>query len=440
MSPEQARGKSVDRRTDVWAFACCFYEALTGSKAFHGETVTDTISAVVRAEPDFSKLPATLPSNVRHVMEFCFRKDRATRLRDIGDALLLLAESPAMPNASETTARRSRFPAWTMILATLVGALVVGWSASFLRPQAPARVSRFKISLPSGSLPFVTGNLALSYDGTFLAYVAKGATQRQVFIRHIDRLDSVPLDGAGDAHDILLSPDATTVAFFTSETNLTIKKINLDQLSTTEVGEGIGITSGAAWAPDGTIYFATSANGLQSLPPGSDTVIRVAPELLNEKVIHPSALPNSNWILVQLGGFVLGQEASIAAFSPATHELKTLVDDATNPLYAESGHLVFHRGGSLFAVVFDPERLETSGEPESILEGVHRDPFGGADFDIARDGSRQRQSGRYLGLRDRARSADAFHVRRYQLQSALVARRQFHCIAPSRMASLAICS
>ena len=238
MSPEQARGKRVDKRTDIWAFGCCLYETLTGKKAFAGETVTDTISAVVRAEPDWRKLPAMLPSNVRHVMQLCLRKARATRLRDIGDVLLLLDGSPPMSTESKTSERQSRLPIWTVLLAILGGALVAGWGAWHLKPTAPTRMSRFKISLPPGSLHYGTGNLALSYDGTLLVYVARGEKQRQVFIRRMDRVDAVPLEGAVDAHEVLLSPDASTVAFFTAETGLTIKKINLDNLSATEVGEG----------------------------------------------------------------------------------------------------------------------------------------------------------------------------------------------------------
>ena len=389
MSPEQARGKTVDKRTDIWAFGCCLYEALTGYKAFHGETVTDTISAVVRAEPDWKKLPATLPSNVRHVMRLCLRKAPATRLRDIGDARLLLDESPPTPTESETSERHARSPMWTVILAVLGGALVLvaGWGAWYLKPAAPTRVSRFKISLPPGSLPYITGNLALSDDGTLLAYVAGGENTRQVFIHRMDRVDSVRLEGAVDAHEVLLSPDASTVAFFTAETNLTIKKIDLDNLTVTEVGEGLGYIFGATWAPDGTIYFATSAMGLQSLPGGSNTVVRVAPGVLNGRITQPNTLPDSDWILLQLGGFDLGQETAIAGFSPSTQEIKTLVEGGTNPHYAESGHLVFHRGGSLLAVAFDREHLETSGEPVPVLPGVHTDPFGDAEFDISLDGT-----------------------------------------------------
>ena len=207
MSPEQARGKPVDRRSDIWAFGCVLYEMLTGKAAFHGDGVTDTLAAVMRAEPDWSLLPAAVPPSIRALLHRCLQKDTRQRLQAIGDARIALEEVLTGAAPSITAPRVTR--SWKLRLAVGLGGVLIAAAAGFAAwnlkssPALPRPVIRFTITLPPGQA--LAGlhqpALARSADGSQLAYVATtpGQGAQQIYLRAMDGVDARPIPGTAGA-------------------------------------------------------------------------------------------------------------------------------------------------------------------------------------------------------------------------------------------------
>src|SRR5712691_8192686 len=224
MSPEQARGKQVDKRTDIWAFGCVLYELLAGKRAFNGEDITEILAAVVKSEPDWQALPAATPTKISDLLRRCLQKDKNLRLRDAGDAGIEIKEALAgPPHVSPTIAvpakgiRALGRRAVILSLSTLViGAAVASLAFWRLKSTPPRPVTRTVITLPPGQRlagldqPVV----ALSPDGSHLAYVAiQGGTQ-QLYLRAMDALEARPMPGTEGAFDPFFSPDGQSVGFF----------------------------------------------------------------------------------------------------------------------------------------------------------------------------------------------------------------------------------
>ena len=200
MSPEQARGKFVDRRADVWAFGCVLYQMLTGRRIFEGETATDVIAAIVTREPDWGALPAATPPSVRHLLRRCLEKKPRERLRDIGEARIALRRAAEEPAAVDDSARPAatarRGVSWLVLVAAVIaGVLITAWIMR--KTAAPGARSPVHLSLiPEDDAPYVLGlggltAIALSPDGSTLAYPMRMPDVSR-------RLALVELDGSGD--------------------------------------------------------------------------------------------------------------------------------------------------------------------------------------------------------------------------------------------------
>jgi serine/threonine protein kinase len=213
----------VDRRSDIWAFGCVLYEMLTGKAAFHGDAVTDTLAAVMRAEPDWSLLPAAAPPSIRALLRRCLQKDARQRLQAIGDARIALEEVLTGTAPSTTAPRGTR--SWKLRLALGLGGIVIAAAAGFAAwnlkssPALPRPVIRFMITLPPGQA--LAGlhqpSLALSADGSQLAYVAATTTgqgAQQIYLRAMDGVDARPIPGTGRATHPFFSPDGQWLGFF----------------------------------------------------------------------------------------------------------------------------------------------------------------------------------------------------------------------------------
>ena len=395
MSPEQARGKSLDKRTDIWSFGCCLYEALTGKKTFQGETVTDTIANVVKSEPDWDRLPTATPWRVRDLLARCLRKDPTQRLRDIGAARLDVedalsdTDSFGLSPVGEPKPRRT----WSqLIAAALLGGLVVGlvsWGISRLEPTSPARVKRVTVRIPPTdelALVQMTRSVEISPDGSHLVYFGVRNSVFQLFLRPMDSRDAKPI--AEMARQPFFSPDGQWIGFRSLDGKL--KKVPIAGGPPVEICDTPGYTFGATWGPNDTIFFARSGAGLWSVPANGgepQPVTTLEPEDKEIDYRWPHVLPDGKTVLATDWSGGADSDARVVAISVETGDVRTLVEGGTDARYALPGHLVFRRAGSLVAAPFDLENLETLGPPVSVLDQVRTTSVGFADYSFSRDGS-----------------------------------------------------
>jgi eukaryotic-like serine/threonine-protein kinase len=386
MSPEQARGKTVDKRTDIWAFGCVLYELLTGKQAFRGETVSDTIAAVLEREPDLQVLPPATPTKIRDLLRRCLQKDSQRRLRDIGDARIEIEEGLAAPATAELSApvkgirALSRRALVLSLGALLLGAAIASLAVWNLKPTPLQRVTRTVIDLPSGQQLAGLENgpaVALSPDGTHLAYVVRQGGTQQLYLRAMDSLESKPIPGTAGAFNPFFSPDAQWVGFFAGGK---LKKVSVSGGTAATIGDA-STPRGASWGTQGSIAFApTNISVLQQVPDAGGASQRVT-RFGKGEVGHrwPEFLPGGKAVLFAAGTNAINStDAQVSVQSVGTGERRNLIQGGTHPRYALSGHLIYAQGGSLMAVPFDPRRLAVTGAAVLVVEGVLHSPVSGA--------------------------------------------------------------
>ncbi len=411
MSPEQAKGRVVDKRSDVWAFGCVCFEMLTGRRAFDGEDVTDTIAAVVRGEPDWSALPAEVPDQIRLLLRRCLKKDRKARISDVGVARFLLTETmPAaasqaavQPTAATPSAAVPPRPLWKrampVVATAVVASAMVGTAAWTLKPTPPAPaapVTRFALALGEGQQLTVVANqmLAVSPDGTQVAYVANN----QLYLRAMSDLEARPIPGTQQTptpYGPVFSPDGQSIAFY-SQQDRAIKRIAVTggaavTICSPEVSAGLARLGRISWDADGIVFrqpggiMRVSANGGQP---------EVLVSVKDGEVVHgPQVLPGGEWVLFTLATAATTEgwdKAQIVVQSLETSERKTLVSGGSDGQYVPTGHLVYALGGVLFAVPFDLRTLAVAGGPVPVVEGVRRAINGNtgiAHFSVSSTGS-----------------------------------------------------
>ena len=398
MSPEQARGKTVDKRTDIWAFGCVLYELLTARQAFPGETASDTIASVLEREPDWRALPAATPAKIRDLLRRCLQKDSQHRLRDIGDARIEIEEALAAPAAKERSAPGNGIGArWKgallwgaplLLLTAVVSVAIWNWKSPSPKVSGPA--PHIAIALPPGQ-PLAGLEMgiavALSPDGSHLVYAARQGSIQQLYLRPLESLEAKPIPGTEGATGPFFSPDGKWVGFFAGGK---MKKVAVSG------GEALSLCDapdprGASWGSQGTIIFApTRASALQKVSDAGG-----APQPLTEiakgEESHrwPEFLPGREAVLfAALYGGANWNNAEIAVQSLGPGERRNLIRGGTHPHYAASGHLVYAQGGNLMAEPFDPQRLEVTGGAVPVVEGVLQSTFSGAaQFSFSATGS-----------------------------------------------------
>jgi Protein kinase domain/WD40-like Beta Propeller Repeat len=405
MSPEQARGKAVDKRTDIWAFGCVLFEMISSRMAFPGETASDTIAAILEREPSWDRLPGATPNAVRHLLPRCLEKDPKRRLRDIGDARAELEEALASPVPGEPARREpalmTRRAAITALAGAAAGAAVGGVLGSKWRGATGRSLTQFRIPLPEGAVAAASFNkrVAISPDGTHVAFnliqsvsTFNGSPANEKFFLHsLRELEPKVLPAAGGA--AFFSPEGRWFGFLTgSPGNLQVRKMPLDGGAPVTVC-AIENFIGATWATDDTIYLVpVNPGGLARVPAAGGQPIEVAKiDLAKGERQHryPCALPGAKAILLTLGtaDAETFDDAHIAVFDIETGQTRTLVEGGTHPRYSSSGHLLYAREAKIFAMPFDAGRLRTTGQAFPVLEGVLMSRNSGlANYDVSASG------------------------------------------------------
>ena len=392
MSPEQARGVPVDKRTDIWAFGCVLYEMLTGRSAFGGGHVSDVVARVIEREPDFALLPEEIPPGVRRLLRRCFHKDPRERLRDIGDARLDLEEASASVDESKAQSRWRAW-GWRGRTAAVVVALGIGLVLAFIaldlarrsRAQpvpevsAPPRVARFSIPIAITASPSGRA-LAISSDGARIAVV----TGVGLVVRTRDQLETLQLGGlsAPGAGAPFFSPDGRWVAFTDGQA---LKKVPSTSGPTVQIAES-GPAAIANWGDGGIVY--AGMNGLFHIAPDGGAP-RALPAGLGvyEQATFPQLLPGSKAVLFTViptrtntPGFIANAPgARIDVLNLATGARHTVVNGGGRAQYLPTGHLVYVVGETLYAAAFDAERLELRGAAVPVLKGVNVSEFAISD-------------------------------------------------------------
>ena len=394
MSPEQARGEPVDRRTDIWAFGCLLYELLTGRRAFAGETISDTIAAIIDRDPPWDALPGSTPPGIRRLIRRCLMKDSRRRLRDIGDAWLEIQDALASPSGQLGVAtrlariRRTALP-WALSALVVGVGLGAGGTLWLLRREAaPSRpVARFLIALPPSTqlagLDFPA--LAVSPLGTHIAYVASRGAGSQLFLRSIDTLESTPLAGTEQATGPFFSPDGRWIGFFAGGK---LQKVSLTGGAPVVLCPA-PIGFGGTWGRDVIVFAPTNGSALWKVSASGGTPEPVT-ELDSAKgeFSHrwPELLPDGRTVLFTIGTRGSWDDAELAAQSLETGQRQVLIQGGSDPRYIPTGHLLYVRGGSLMAVAFDAVRLQVSGQPVPIIANVMQSFDGAAQFAISATG------------------------------------------------------
>jgi len=397
MSPEQAKGRAADKRSDIWAFGCVFYEMLAGRRAFDGSEISEVLAAVIKSEPNWDALPAEVPPVLRICLRRCLHKDPRQRLHDMGDLRLALDgafETPAPAQDASAVAGSRRPRLWQgpqhLIAAGAILVLVTGltvWSltrprASFARPA-----TRFTIQLPPtiqyGGDANVVQPVAISRDGRRIVYVTTQGRVSRIYSRSLDQLNWTPIRDV-QATSLFMSPDGNWVSFIDSGDN-TIKKAPLDGGPVASICKlpSVGVFRGANWGGNGSIVFATTAAPglMQVSATGGVPAPVTSPE--GEIHMHPRFLPDGKALLFTIRR--PGEPDRVAAFSFDSHEQRMLLE-GSSPRFAASGHLVFLREAALWAVPFDKDGLRVRGEAVPVLEGVEI-AGGSALFELSSDGS-----------------------------------------------------
>jgi eukaryotic-like serine/threonine-protein kinase len=401
MSPEQARGKRADRRSDIWAFGCVLYEMLTGKMTFSGETVSDTLADIIKEQPDWSRLPAGISARVRVLLQRCLTKDPRQRLQAIGDARIaieeVLAGAPEPTYEAKSQPAAVNIPAWKKMLPWgLAAALAAGLLVSFFtmrRSAVPDAPINLNLVIPADqTLEKLNGPaMAISPDGLRIAFVTQqaGSAQGRLFVREMGKREALMLEGTGLAAGPFFSPDSQWIGFFGDGK---LKKVSVHGGAPIALADVVGYRGGT-WGEDDTIIFPTQyTSGLFRVPAGGGAA-QVATHLdaTRSEITHrwPQFLPGAKAVLYTsaTNNNFFGT-AAVQATVLATGETKILVPGAYFGRYLPGGYLAYFSQGTLFVAPFDAASLKITGTAIPMLQDVDSDiTNGGAQFSVADNGT-----------------------------------------------------
>ena len=380
MSPEQAKGRKVDKRTDVWAFGCVLYEMLTGRQSFGASDVTESLAAVISLPPKWETLPENLHPRLRETVERCLEKQVAKRSQDIGDVKLDIEKVLSYPNGvlvqpvAEViqASPQSKLP-WVVAVLGIIVAGVAVWVLKPEPPPEPGVVSRFRYLLPDDqiftNIEFST--VDVSPDGTRFVYVRDG----QLHLRDFGQFDSAPIRGTDEGPAMpVFSPDGESLVYSVPSAAFQVKRIPVSGGSPITIWpgeEGSGLF-GISWHDDALLF--SQPEGIVRLGSGGGELEVVVPAADGEILFGAERLPDGKGLL-----FGRATEATAAGFDAAAilvltpdGERITVWTGGSDARYVPTGHIVFAQGDTLFAVGFDLDGLEVQGTPVPVVEGVTR--------------------------------------------------------------------
>ncbi len=367
MSPEQARGRPVDKRADIWAFGVVLFEMLTGRQLYQGESVSEVLAAVIKDIPDLSVLPPATPRALRTIIERCLDRDPRKRLRDIGEARILL-ESPAALDAGSTAAPITPAPTGrsSFLWATaLAAALAIGAGAAWALKQSPAAdlpVRRLEIQTPD-RLRVVEA--AISPDGRAVAF----STVQKAWIRRLDRAEPIEIPGGGPVRAFFWSADGSQLGFQARGHLWKVPGSGGTPVEIGSVARDFSVAGGAMWLPGDRIVYSTGGSGLLEISAeGGETKRLLDPDAKTGLDFHePSALPDGKGVLFVPHGTTGGMMAIDLFDGHTRREIYKSSSRLRYPVYSPTGHLLFSRDGSIWAVAFDLATGTTSGEPFLVV-------------------------------------------------------------------------
>ena len=403
MSPEQAKGLSVGKAADIWAFGAVLYEMLTGRRAFPGNDVSETVAHVLMREPDWHALPTTTPASIRKLLRHCLEKDRKRRLDsaraarlDVDDALNATGEAN-LPT-SRVPSAFSRLAPWAMAALLALALAVALLLASPWRPPAPLAPVRMPVTLGTDA-PLTTvdrGSAAiLSPNGQVLAFVAQPRDRAaSLYVRRLDQLEATRLDGTEGAHSPFFAPDGEWIAFFADSK---LKKVALSGSAPVTVCDTPD-AKGGSWSADGWITFAPFNSGGLLRVAATGGVPAPLTTLTGNEVLHgwPQVLPGGHGVLYTSNTSRTDwDDANIVVQPLPTGAPMVVQRGGFYARYVPSGHIIYVHGERLFSIPFDLERLRVQGPPVAVLDLLMSNPNGGsAQFAASDTGTFVYQSGR----------------------------------------------
>ncbi len=401
MAPEQAKGRSVDRRADIWAFGVVLYEMLSGRRLFEADDVSDTLAAVLRQPIDWTALPSTTPVALRHLLARCLERDARKRLRDIGEARIALEDpslslagvgAPAEPPHAAVQPRRALWK-WVAPLAAVgIFAVAIGALAMrYFQSTPPAPVVRFESRLSDGLTlaPIARPFLDVSRDGTQIAYVY--GANRALYVRRLSERDAQVVAGTqnlGELYAPAFSPDGRAVAFWSGDG--TIKRVAVEggaAVTLCRADSPYGLT----WDESGIFFALGEKATIARVSPDGGTPEVIARAKQGQLVSGPEVLPGGRFVLfaVSAGTAAEWDTARIVVHSIDSGEERTLIDGGSDARYLATGHLVYAKEGVLFAAPFDAARAQLQGPAVAVLSGVRRGRpgLGTAHYAVSRGGT-----------------------------------------------------
>jgi eukaryotic-like serine/threonine-protein kinase len=384
MSPEQARGRAVDKRTDVWAFGAVLYEMLTGRRAFDGEDVTEMMASVVKSTPNWAALPSNVSPNVVTLIKRCLEKDLKARAGDIAVARFLLSDAAPVPAVPASTAhahvapvgRARYFQTIGLVLAAVVAGAAIGWLLRG-RPAVPAPVTHLQVSVqPADHLvesfasprPSRTA-IALSPDGRLLVFSGTQGAVAQLYLRRLDRPDAAPIPGTERGVAPFFSPDGAWIGFWADNKIKKVPAAGGPIATICDVPPGGG--QGATWAHDGTIFYANRGTISRVPSAGSAaTVVATPGAAKGERQLLPQVLPDGNALIYTVTTSADWDTANVVVQSLDTGERRVIIQSGADARYVSTGHLVYLKSGTLMAVPFDVRSRQITGAPVAVIQDV----------------------------------------------------------------------
>ncbi len=399
MSPEQARGESADRRADIWSFGIVLMEMLTGNRVYAGKTVSDTLAGVLAREPEWDKLPAATPARIHRLLERCLEKEVSHRLQAIGEARIAIEGFLKNPTADDVAAEESaahpsvvkRVLPWAV--AGALAAVLAGAAVFWPREPAGAPTMRLEVKISDDSLFVDLGaSVELSPDGRKIVYTTDGEDGRTMSVRSLDQLEGTPLvtgSSQNQPYHPFFSPDGQWVGFVTPAE---LKKVPITGGTPIALCK-VNRSRGASWGPDNTIVFSPNrSSGLFKVAAaGGEPVAVTTLDTEHDEAAHywPQVVPGGHAIFTVLHqGSGVADDGVIESVNLATGERKVLHRGGAYGRWVPSGHLVYVRENTLFAMTFDIDRMEATGSPSPMVQGVTANSGnGGSQISFSQNGT-----------------------------------------------------